>query len=75
MPGNWTLQDTFDKPHYTNVQMPFPHEPPTVPEKNPTGCFRTTLDLPTSWTGRRIVLHFGGAESVLYVYVNGRPVA
>jgi beta-galactosidase len=74
VPGNWTMQDTFDKPHYTNVQMPFPDEPPRVPQKNPTGCYRTTLCLPESWRGRRCVLHFGGAESVLYVYVNGQPV-
>ncbi|HEX4140453.1 MAG TPA: glycoside hydrolase family 2 TIM barrel-domain containing protein [Candidatus Methylacidiphilales bacterium] len=74
VPGNWTLQNTFDKPHYTNVQMPFPEEPPHVPEKNPTGCYRTTLDLPRNWAGRRVVLHFGGAESVLYVYVNGHAV-
>jgi beta-galactosidase len=74
VPSNWTLQDTFDRPHYTNVQMPWPQEPPQVPEKNPTGAYRTTLDLPESWRGRRVVLHFGGAESVLYVYVNGRAV-
>jgi beta-galactosidase len=74
VPGNWTVNDTFDKPHYTNVKMPFEHEPPTVPEKNPTGCYRTVLDVPASWKNRRIVLHFGGAESVLYVYVNGQAV-
>jgi len=74
VPSNWTVQNTFDKPHYTNVQMPFPEEPPQVPEKNPTGCYRTTLELPKSWSGRRVVLHFGGAESVLYVYVNGHAV-
>jgi beta-galactosidase len=74
VPGNWTLHGTFDRPHYTNVKMPFPDEPPRVPEKNPTGCYRTVLELPASWQDRRIVLHFGGAESVLYVYVNGRPV-
>ncbi len=27
MPGNWTMQG-WDKPHYTNVQMPFKNEPP-----------------------------------------------
>jgi len=74
VPGNWTLHDTFDKPHYTNVNMPFPDEPPRVPDNNPTGCYRTILNLPASWSDRRIVLHFGGAESVLYVYVNGTPV-
>jgi beta-galactosidase len=74
VPSNWTLENTFDRPHYTNVQMPFPEEPPQVPEKNPTGCYRTTLHVPESWAGRRVVLHFGGAESVLYVYVNGHAV-
>jgi len=74
VPGNWTMHGTFDRPHYTNVQMPFPDEPPRVPEKNPTGCYRTILELPASWRDRRIVLHFGGAESVLYVYINGQSV-
>ena len=74
VPGNWTLHGTFDKPHYTNVVMPFTEEPPRVPKKNPTGCYRTILKLPESWRNRRIVLHFGGAESVLYVYVNGQSV-
>ena len=74
VPGNWTVNGTFDKPHYTNVQMPFPEEPPSVPQKNPTGCYRTELELPAGWQGRRIVLHFGGAESLLYVYVNGQSV-
>jgi beta-galactosidase len=32
VPGVWTMQDTFDKPHYTNVQMPFAGTPPHVPE-------------------------------------------
>ncbi|MDD5261782.1 MAG: glycoside hydrolase family 2 TIM barrel-domain containing protein [Methylacidiphilales bacterium] len=74
VPSNWTLQDTFDKPHYTNVQMPFPQEPPEVPAENPTGVYRTPFTVPKNWEGRRIVLHVGGAESVLYVWINGKPV-
>jgi len=73
VPGNWTLQG-YGAPHYTNVQMPFPHEPPSVPEDNPTGIYAREVDVPCAWRGRRVVLHFGGAESVLYVYVNGRAV-
>ncbi|MGA0333826.1 MAG: sugar-binding domain-containing protein, partial [Kiritimatiellia bacterium] len=30
VPGNWTVQG-WDKPHYTNIQMPFENTPPTVP--------------------------------------------
>ncbi|HSI87337.1 MAG TPA: glycoside hydrolase family 2 TIM barrel-domain containing protein [Candidatus Methylacidiphilales bacterium] len=73
VPSNWTMHG-HGAPHYTNVQMPFPHEPPNVPEENPTGCYRTQFNVPESWNGRRTVLHIGGAESVLYVYVNGKPV-
>lgn len=73
VPGNWTLQG-FGYPHYTNVQMPFPDEPPKVPSANPTGVYARHVVVPPEWSGRRIVIHFGGAESVLAVYVNGRFV-
>jgi beta-galactosidase len=73
VPSNWTMHG-FDHPHYTNVQMPWPNEAPSVPDANPTGCYRTQFAVPKEWAGQRIVLHIGGAESVLYVYVNGRAV-
>ena len=41
VPGCWTMQG-FDRPQYTNVQMPFPGPPPDVPDENPTGVYRRT---------------------------------
>ncbi|GGR10816.1 glycoside hydrolase family 2 TIM barrel-domain containing protein [Deinococcus ruber] len=73
VPGNWTLH-TADRPHYTNVQMPFPELPPQVPAANPTGLYRRSFQIPAAWQTRRTVLHVGGAESVLYVWVNGQMV-
>ena len=73
VPSNWTMHG-YDKPHYTNVQMPFADEPPHVPHDNPTGCYRREFEVPESWDGRRVVIHFGGAESVLYLWVNGVAV-
>ena len=73
VPGNWTLQG-YGYPHYTNVQMPFPDEPPFVPKENLTGIYSTEVTVSNEWEGRRVVIHFGGAESVLYLYVNGQPV-
>lgn len=70
VPGNWTMQG-YDRPHYTSSAMPFPNEPPHVPTENPTGVYRTRLEVPRSWAGRRVVLHFGGVESVFAAYVNG----
>ena len=74
VPGNWTMQDLggfVDLPHYTNIQMPFPGPPPALPERNPTGVYRRSLPVPSSWLRGRVVIHVGGAESVHAVYVNG----
>ena len=73
VPSNWTMHG-YDRPHYTNVQMPFDNEPPNVPDDNPTGCYRRTFEVPAEWDGRRVIIHFGGAESVLYLWVNGVAV-
>ena len=45
-----------------------------MPDDNPTGVYRRTVTVPGDWRGQRIVLHVGGAESVLYVHVDGVPV-
>jgi beta-galactosidase len=74
VPGNWTMQG-YDKPHYTNAQMPWKNDPPFVPvDDNPTGLYRKKFTVPKEWKDRRIVLHFGGVESVLFLYVNGQKV-
>lgn len=73
VPGNWTVQG-WDKPHYTNVQMPFENSPPRVPMANPTGLYRKQISIPKTWKGRRTLLHLGGAESVAIVYVDGKFV-
>ena len=73
VPSNWT-QHGHGKPIYTNIQMPFDNDPPHVPDENPTGLYRRTFELPEGWDGRRSVLHVGGAESVLAVWINGRFV-
>ena len=71
VPSLWTMAGTWDKPHYTNVQMPFSGRPPEIPELNPTGVYQREFELPEAWAGRRIVLHVGAAESVLIVVLNG----
>ena len=74
VPGNWTLQGVDDLPHYTNVDMPWPGRPPSLPERVPTGVYRRTFRVPAGWRRRRTILHVGGAESVHAVYVNGEFV-
>ncbi len=73
VPGNWTMQDFWDKPIYVNVRMPFPdNDPPLVPEDNPTGVYRTSFRLPRNWQKRRTVIHFGGVDSYFELYCNGK---
>ena len=78
VPGLWTMQEEsnvfFDKPIYTNTQMPFEEQPPFVPEENPHGVYERDFDLPDGWMGKRIVLHLGGYESVAVVFINGVEV-
>ena len=54
--------------------MPFAHQPPKVPEKNPTGVYRSSFTLPKGWKERRTVIHFGGVESAFFVFCNGSQV-
>ena len=78
VPGLWTMQPTsdifFDKPIYTNTQMPWDHVAPDVPAENPTGIYERDFEVPQSWDDKRIVLHLGGYESVALITVNGTEV-
>ena len=65
----------FDRPQYTNVADAVPRSAaarcPTRTRRVSTAA-RSTV--PAAWAGQRIVLHVAGAESVLYVHVDGAPV-
>ena len=86
VPGCWQLQGEFDPALYTNVKYPvcgFKEGDPMVePPKwftsynfrNPVGLYSRTFMLPSDWKGRRVVIHFGGVSSAMYLYVNGNEV-
>ncbi len=73
VPGHWQMQG-FGRPHYTNVQYPFPVDPPNVPNLNPEGWYRRTVRLPEEWDGCRVFLRFEGVDSAFTVQVNGERV-
>lgn len=72
VPAHWQLHG-YGHPHYTNIQYPFPLDPPRVPNENPTGCYRRTVDIPADWLARRLILRFEGVDSAFHVWVNGQP--
>ena len=73
VPGNWQMQG-YGKRHYTNINYPFPVDPPFVPQDNPVGLYRRSFICPASWQSRRVVLHFNGINTAFYVYLNGQPI-
>lgn len=71
VPACWQLHG-YDIPQYTNVNYPIPLNPPYVPNENPVGLYRRTFNLPASWDGMRLFLHFAGVDSMFNVWVNGQ---
>ena len=74
VPGNWEINGC-GYPIYTNVNYPFPKNPPYIPhDDNPTGCYRHEFDIPREWDGRRIILHFESGLAAMHVWLNGEKV-
>ncbi len=74
VPSSWQLHG-YGRPHYTNVQYPFPVDPPFVPTENPTGSYRREFTLTEQQVaGQKIILRFEGVDSVFTVWVNGHEV-
>lgn len=84
VPVNWELQG-FGTPIYTNVPYPFKKDIPkvttepdktftTYKERNPIGSYLTSFTIPDSWNNKQVFLNFGGVQSAMYVWVNGKKV-
>lgn len=74
VPSNWQMHG-YDYPIYTNIEYPFPKNPPFVPQdENATGAYRTTFTVPSDWDGQQVFIHFAGVNSGFYLYVNGQEV-
>ena len=73
VPSHWVLRGNgrYGRPAYTNVDFPFPVDPPYPPEANPVGDYRRTFELPDGWEDDLVALRFDGVESQASVWVNG----
>ncbi len=53
----------------------FAATPPEVPmDYNPTGAYRTTFNIPSSWKGGQVFLRFEKVASASFVWINGQQV-
>ncbi|MFT3781366.1 MAG: hypothetical protein QM790_05060 [Nibricoccus sp.] len=84
VPANWEING-YGTPVYASSGYIFKIDPPrvtseppadytTFKERNAVGSYRRTFDLPVTWTGRRVFLHFDGVQSAFYVWINGERV-
>ena len=74
VPSNWEMLGYGDK-LFRNVSTPFRANPPFVPrEYNPTGAYRKTFTLPTSWKGDQVFLRMEKVASAYFLWINGREV-
>ncbi len=72
VPMNWqnALDRGYDSVQYTNVDYPFPIDPPYIPEENPAGLYRRSFTLGDEACGKDIMLNFEGVDSCFYLFVN-----
>ncbi len=70
VPSCWQLQG-YEYPNYSNINYPYPCDPPYVPDDNPCGVYQRSFTLET-W-GRTYFV-FEGVSSCAYLYINGRYV-
>jgi len=72
VPANWEVEG-YGYPIYLDERYPFTTTWPDAPEDyNPVGTYRHRFNLPEAWIDQQVILHFAGAKSAMYLYVNGR---
>ncbi len=71
VPSCWQLYG-YESPNYTNVNYPYPCDPPYVPDDNPCGVYQRSFFVSKLWG--KMYLHFEGVSSCAFVSVNGTEI-
>ena len=75
VPGMWQCQGYGKGPQYTNIQYPFPVDPPHVPlDENECGRYITTFTVDAGLEDQQQRLRFEGVDSSFTVWLNGHNV-
>ncbi len=73
VPSCWQMRG-YEKPYYTNVQYPYPVDPPFVPDDNPLGVYEREFELDNFWAKRQTYIMFEGVAPCFELFVNGEFV-
>ena len=69
VPSCWQLFG-YENPNYTNINYPYPCDPPHVPDENPCGLYHRTFTLRNGMENRKVYINFEGVDSCFYLYIN-----
>lgn len=73
VPSCWQIHG-YEAPYYTNVNYPYPVDPPYVPDENPCGVYRRYFEIDDKWSARETYIIFEGVCSCMELYINGEYV-
>lgn len=73
VPSCWQMTG-YEKPYYTNVNYPYPADPPYVPDDNPVGVYRKVITVDSKKASMENYLVFEGVASCVELFINGEYV-
>ncbi len=71
VPSCWQLKG-YENPNYTNINYPYPCDPPYVPDINPVGIYRRTFNVTD--TDKKQYIVFEGLSSCGELFINDKYV-
>jgi len=71
VPSCWQLNG-YENPNYTNINYPYPVDPPYLPVENPIGIYKRDFEITD--TERLHYIVFEGVSSNLQLFINGKYV-
>ncbi|MCQ2440746.1 MAG: DUF4981 domain-containing protein [Clostridia bacterium] len=62
----------YENPNYTNINYPYPCDPPFVPDDNPCGIYERNFEINKLWG--KVYYVFEGVATCAFLYINGKYV-
>ncbi len=78
VPMSWQTKwkNGYDTPNYTNINYPFPVNPPYIPESNPCGLYSRNFTVKGELLSKKSVyINFEGVDSCFYLFINNKFAA